>query len=223
MTRLAHLASPDTAAAIENAILVIPVGATEQHGPHLPLSTDTDIAVALADGLAARVPRVVVAPPVAYGASDEHRGFPGTLSIGHETAGLLLMHLLRSAAATFPRVLLVNAHGGNTRAVTSAVRRVRDEGHDVAAWSPRWGGDAHAGRTETSVMLALAPHRVHLDRAAAGNTAPLADLMPRLRTEGLRPVTPNGVLGDPAGACAREGDRLLRHAVEDLVAQAVDR
>ena len=68
------------------------------------------------------------------------------------------------------------------------------------------GGDAHAGRTETSLMLALAPSEVLLDRAAAGDTRPIAELLPELRAHGVREVSPNGVLGDPAGASAEEGD-----------------
>jgi creatinine amidohydrolase len=85
----------------------------------------------------------------------------------------------------------------------------------VWAWSPRWKGDAHAGRIETSVILALAPELVGSARDA-GNVAPLATLMPRLRPEGVRAVSPNGVLGDPAGASASEGRGLLAAAIADL-------
>ena len=78
------------------------------------------------------------------------------------------------------------------------------------------GGDAHAGRTETSLMLALAPSEVLLDRAAAGDTRPIAELLPELRAHGVRKVSPNGVLGDPAGASAAEGERLLDLLVANL-------
>ncbi|MEU5880542.1 mycofactocin biosynthesis peptidyl-dipeptidase MftE [Spirillospora sp. NPDC047279] len=204
-------------------VLVVPLGATEQHGPHLPLSTDTDIAVALAVRLAARVRSAVVAAPVAFGASGEHQGFPGTLSIGQEAVQLLVIELVRSAAATFSRTVLVSAHGGNARPLDRAVRHLRAEKHDVLAFSPRWDGDAHAGRTETSLMLALAPEKVRLDRAEAGDTSPIESLMPRLRAGGLRAVTANGVLGDPAGASAEEGERLLSRAVDDLVSLVTSR
>lgn len=216
---LADLAWPDLADR-PDALLVVPVGATEQHGPHLPLSTDTDIAAGLAERLARAVPAAVVAAPVAFGSSGEHQGFPGTLSIGQEAIELLLVELIRSAAATFPRTLLLSTHGGNAGAVARAVLRMREEGHDVFGFAPRWNGDAHAGRTETSVMLALAPARVRLDRAVPGNTAPLAELMPRLRNGGLRAVTTNGILGDPAGASAEEGEKLLSAAAADLVGLA---
>lgn len=221
MTRLAALTWPEVAD--RSPVLAVPVGATEQHGPHLPLSTDTDIAVALADGLAQRVPGVVAAPPVAYGSSGEHQGFAGTLSIGQEAVELLLVELVRSAGASFPRVVLVSAHGGNAEPLVRATRRLRQEGRDVLAWSPGWGGDAHAGRTETSVMLALAPDLVRLDRAEAGNTAPLERLLPELRRAGVRAVTPNGVLGDPRGASAEEGAALLGAAITHLAGLATGR
>ena len=197
-------------------LLVVPLGATEQHGPHLPLSTDTDVACALAGALAARRADVDVAPPVPYGASGEHAGFAGTLSIGTAALQLLLVELGRSATATWRRVLLLSAHGGNADAVRSAVAVLRGEGRDVRAWSPAWPGDAHAGRTETSVQLALDPSRVLPGRAQPGATEPLADLLPRLRAGGVRAVSPNGVLGDPSGAGADEGDRLLAGAVDQL-------
>jgi creatinine amidohydrolase len=200
----------------------VPVGSTEQHGPHLPLSTDTDVAVALAQALARRRDDVLVAPPVPYGSSGEHDGFPGTLSIGPAATELLLVELGRSASATARRLLLVSAHGGNAEPVARAVRRLRDEGRDVLAWSPRWRGDAHAGRTETSVQLALDAARVRTAQAAAGTTGDLGTLMPVLRRDGVRAVSPNGVLGDPAGASADEGHRLVATAIEDLV-DAVER
>ena len=118
----------------------------------------------------------------------------------------MLVELGRSALpATARRMLLVSAHGGNAGPVTAAVRLLRSEGRDVRAWAPRWPGDAHAGRTETSVQLALDAGRVGAGSAAAGNTATLTDLLPALRAGGVRAVSPNGVLGDPAGASAAEG------------------
>ncbi|QHA03210.1 mycofactocin biosynthesis peptidyl-dipeptidase MftE [Streptomyces broussonetiae] len=217
MTTLASLTWTDVAdLAGRGTVLAVPVGATEQHGPHLPMSTDTDIAVALTDRLAAQAPDVVVAPAVAFGSSGEHQDFPGTLSVGQEAVELLLVELVRSATVTFPRVVLVSAHGGNAQPVTRAVRRLGTEGRHVLAWGPRWGGDAHAGRTETSVMLALAPHLVRMEAARAGNTAPVHTLLPRLRDAGLSAVTANGVLGDPGGANPDEGRLLIQRAVAEL-------
>ena len=215
---LASLTSPDAQRGGANALLAVPVGATEQHGPHLPLSTDTDIAVALCRRLAAAVPATVIAPPLAYGASGEHHGFAGTLSIGRSATELVLLELGRSATETFERIVLVSCHGGNAEPVARATRRLRHEGRAVLSWGPRFGGDAHAGRAETSIMLALDPGRVRRSDGVPGNTAPLSELWPRLRSGGVRAVSANGVLGDPAGASADEGRRLLDAAAGELVA-----
>jgi mycofactocin precursor peptide peptidase len=219
LTELAALTSPEVGElAAAGALLTVPVGATEQHGPHLPLSTDTDLAVALCARLARARPGVLVAPPLAYGGSGEHEDFPGTLSIGTEAVEVLLVELCRSATRTFSRVLLVSTHGGNADAVRRAEQRLRAESRDILAWLAAWQGDTHAGRAETSLELALAPDRVRPGRAEAGNTRPLAELMPELRRSGVRAVSPSGVLGDPAGASAAEGAALLGRLSADLLA-----
>jgi mycofactocin system creatininase family protein len=218
LTQLGSLTSPEVAMrAAAGAVLAVPVGSTEQHGPHLPLTTDTDLAIALCSQLGAQLDSaVVVAPPIFYGASGEHEGFPGTISVGQEATELLLTELGRSATRTFARVLLVSTHGGNTEAVRRAVARLRAESRDVSVWFPRWHGDAHAGRAETSLQLALTPDAVRLDRAEAGNTTPIAELMPALRATAVHGVSPNGVLGDPAGASAAEGTAMFADLLADL-------
>jgi creatinine amidohydrolase len=215
---LGHLTWEQAGERAAGTILAVPVGATEQHGPHLPLSTDTDIAIALAERLTRERDCVIAAPALAYGSSGEHAGFAGTLSIGQEATRDLLLELGRAASASFSRLLLICGHGGNVAPLSSAVQRLGEEGRDVRAFFPRWSGDAHAGRTETSLMLALAPDRVRIERARPGATAPLTELLPRLMREGVRAVSPAGVLGDPAGASAAEGSELLRLAVAELVA-----
>jgi creatinine amidohydrolase len=219
LTDLAALSSPEAAhLAADGALLAVPVASTEQHGPHLPLSTDTDLAVALCARLAESRAGVVVAPPLAYGSSGEHEGFAGTISIGQEAVELVLVELCRSATLTFSRVLLVSTHGGNTEAVRRAEQRLQAESRDVHAWLPRWHGDAHAGRTETSLQLALAPQSVRYNRARAGNTTPIAELMPALRASSVMAVSPNGVLGDPAGASVEEGETVFAALLADLLA-----
>ena len=200
-------------------LLVVPLGSLEQHGPHLPMDTDTRIACAVAARACAGRPGVGLGPPIAIGASGEHADFPGTLSIGTVALSTLLVELGRHASLHWPAMLLVNGHGGNVPAITDAVARLRSEGRQCHVWHaglPGGGGDAHAGRTETSIMLALAPSEVLLSRAAAGETRPLASIMPALRADGVRAVSPSGVLGDPSGASAAEGGQLLDQLVAGL-------
>ena len=159
-------------------MLLVPVGATEQHGPHLPLTTDTDIAVALCARAASLESRAVVAPALAYGSSGEHEGFAGTLSIGGPATEQVLVELGRSASAHFSHLVLVSTHGGNRAVVDRAVARLQAEGRSAVAWVPSWTGDLHAGRTETSLMLAIAPERVDLTAAVAGDRRPARDPPP---------------------------------------------
>ena len=209
-------------------LLVVPAGSLEQHGPHLPLDTDTRIAVAVARRACAGRAGVALAPAFCVGASGEHAGFPGTLSIGTGALTTCLIELGRHASLHWPALLLVNGHGGNAAGVEAAVGRLRGEGRAAHAWHAGLPeGDAHAGRFETSVMLALAPGAVRLDHARAGDTRPIGQLMPVLRERGVRAVSASGVLGDPAGASAAEGERLLARltaglndAMDQLLGQA---
>ncbi len=216
MTALGNMTWPDLDGV--KPVLAVPLGSTEQHGPHLPLSTDTDIAVVLCELLAAERDDVVVAPPLPYGSSGEHAGFPGTLSIGQEAFERLVLELVRSAAASFAGVIFVCGHGGNAEALLRAVTQARAEGREVMMFLPRWDGDPHAGRIETSMMLAVRPDWVRLEMAEPGNEEALQVLLPRLRDEGVRAVSPNGVLGDPTGASEAEGASLLDQAATRLIA-----
>lgn len=205
--------------------VVVPLGALEQHGPHLPLDTDTRIAETVArravDRLAAEGHDVVLAPPLAYGASGEHEGFPGTVSIGHDALRLLLVEFGRSVCRWASRLLVVNAHGGNAHTVVDAVALLRSEGRDVAWWAcAAPDGDAHAGRTETAVLLSISPDAVVREQIAVGATAPIGDLMGTLRTAGVRAVSANGVLGDARSADPEDGRRIVDGMVDRLVAGA---
>lgn len=201
----------------DRPVVCIPVGSCEQHGPHLPLHTDTVVAEALAAAMADQVDQVLVGPTLTITASGEHAGFPGTLSIGTAVMTDVLIELVRSADWT-DGVVLVNGHGGNRDAVDAAVATCSAEGRRVLAWWPRLADrDAHAGRTETSLLLALRPDLVHLRLAAAGATGPIGALAHELRAGGVAAVSPNGVLGDPTGASAHEGRALLERLVDQLV------
>lgn len=210
-----------TSGATPSPIVLVPIGSTEQHGPHLPLATDTLIAEELAERAVHHTDGLMVGPTLSVTASGEHAAFPGTLSIGTEATTLVIVELVRSADWA-AGVVLVNGHGGNRTAVKAAVATLEAEGRRVLAWSPRWprrrdGGpaDLHAGRIETSMMLAIDPGLVRLELAEPGADASIDDL----RARGVRAISPNGVLGDPDGASGREGERFITDFVEDLVHQ----
>jgi mycofactocin precursor peptide peptidase len=199
--------------------LVVPVGSVEQHGPHLPLDTDTRIASAVARAVAEHMTTVdgvpwVVAPAVAYGASGEHEGFPGTVSIGTPALQQLLVEFGRSAMNWASRVVFVNGHGGNIQALCAAAALLRYEGREVG-WCPCSvnGADAHAGHTETSVLLHISPGTVRTNEWLPGNTAPLAELLPAMRRGGIAAVSAVGVLGDPTTASGQEGARIFSEMV----------
>lgn len=216
---------------VEDSILIVPLGSTEQHGPHLPLATDTIIAAAWAEALAAaievqppgngRLARALVAPALPFGAAGEHQSFTGTLSIGVEVTAAVVTELARSATEHVGRIVFLSGHAGNAEPLHRAVELLRSEGRRVDAVLPVLpGADAHAGRTETSLMLHIAPELVSLEAAEAGNTDDLAALMPAMRAGGVAAVSANGVLGDPTGASAAEGEaslqRLVQHALASI-------
>ena len=169
--------------AMAHAVAVLPAGAVEQHGPHLPLGTDVLIARALAEAAAALLPGDVTAlllPDSAVGWSAEHREFPGTLTVSPETLIAAWCDIGTSLAhAGVRRLLIVNAHGGNVPVMDIAARQLRaDHGMRVAALS--WfdfglpdgvmdpadaAHDIHGGLLETSMMLHLHPDLVRMDQA----------------------------------------------------------
>ena len=217
MPSLADAVWPDVPQA---PLVLVPVGSIEQHGPHLPLDTDTVIAEAVCRRLAEELPDAWVAPALPYGSSGEHQDFPGTSSIGTEGLQLILVELVRSMLTWAGSVVFVNGHGGNTSALTRAVGQLRHEGHDVRWYACATGEvDLHAGVTETSLLLHLRPESVRLDRAAPGNCAPVADLLPTLVTEGVRAASENGVLGDPTRAHAETGRRVLEEMTGRIMAK----
>lgn len=202
--------------------LLVPVGSIEQHGPHLPVETDVVIAQAVASAVAEQLDSAdcLVAPALPYGSSGEHAGFAGTVSIGTAVLHQVLVELVRSVADWANWVVFVNGHGGNAIALREAVNQLRYEKHRVG-WVPCAvpGADAHAGFTETSLMLHLQPERARLERAVVGDTRPVAQVMTLLRTDGVRAVSASGVLGDPTGANSSDGERMFDFMVRDVASR----
>ena len=228
MTDLAEMTWPTVP---HGSLLVVPAGSCEQHGPHLPLDTDTRIAEALAAALVDRRDDVVVGPTITIGASGEHESFPGTLSIGTGALTAVVVEIVRSALPDptsdrprpFDAVVLVNGHGGNVEALERAREVLEAEGRSALFWHPRVpGGDSHAGRTETSILLHLDPSCVRVDRAEPGSTARWRDIRSAVVADGLAAVTANGVLGDPTTATAAEGATVFAGMIDQL-ASAVGR
>lgn len=223
--------------------MILPLGATEQHGPHLPLGTDTIRAEALAERLAERLPGSLVAPTLPVGCSDEHSGFPGLLGLERETLARVILDIARRLVGWgVERLVILSAHGGNGDALDLALNMIRNELPDlevrtnerletisraaleVADRDGISGSDVglHAGDGETSEMLHLRPNLVNVDRLAPGYTGDMETVVDELREHGLRPVTENGVLGDPTRAEADRGDRYLNAFVDELASLSED-
>ncbi len=137
--------------------------------------------------------------------------------MGTAALAQVLIEIVRSADWC-SGVVFVNGHGGNTDAVNAAVRTLKSEQRNVASWWPRIEhGDAHAGESETSMMLAIDPSRVNMAKAEAGSTKPISELSSQLRSGGVQAVSPNGILGDPTTASSSHGKILLSQLEQDLI------
>jgi creatinine amidohydrolase len=237
---LAELSWPALADALAAGAttLVVPLGATEQHGPHLPFATDTWIAAALGERLCARLPDAVLAPPLPLGCSREHLAFPGTLDLGAETLEAVLVDVGTSARRHgFRRLFVFSAHGGNAAVLAALaprlalvctplevvvyadLARVTAVLHETAAGlgiAPDAAG-YHAGEVETSIMAALRPGLLDLGALAPGRTEVPGDPQ-ALFYPSLRDHAPSGVVGDPSRPSAARGERYLEVWVDELVA-----
>lgn len=234
---LAGMSTTDIAAMPkESTVVVQPIGAVEQHGPHLPVVTDALVAEWVAGRAAELAPagQAAVLPPLSYGKSNEHGGWPGTVTLSAETLLAVCKDVGRSLAATgFTRLVFVNGHGGNPGLLEVAARDIRAEtgllvfvatiprfGVPAGVDLPAPGFDVHGGHVETSVLLHLAPETVRMDRAAPGGTH-LLELFPAdggLALSGALPtawlsadLTDNGVIGDPRGASPEVGRVIAEH------------
>jgi len=221
-------------------LLVLPTAAIEQHGHHLPLATDTLINNLLLGKALERVPAdlpIYALPPVCYGKSNEHIGFPGTLSVSAQTFLAVVRDLGASiAAAGFRKVVLYNTHGGNSSLVDVLARDLRAEfglqtyslfgsagaSFDGVSAQERTYG-FHAGEIETAFLLHAAPELVQVDQYTSNYIARV-DKPELLKPEGssanfawlTKDIAPSGVLGDPSPATAGNGERWSDEAAERI-------
>jgi creatinine amidohydrolase len=236
VTRWQHLTRDELAELAPRAVTILPVAATEQHGPHLATSTDTTLVTAVAEAACARVARsttVLLAPTLCFGASDHHLRFGATLSLTTTTLRAVLTDLVRSIArAGCRRVLLLNGHGGNATTCDLVASEAATAEDVVVGSTSYWRLVApppelrgrfpgHAGAVETALMLAVAPELVHRDRErpSPGAIAP--------SPEGLQIAEPDlweridGFSDDPREASGELGRQLL-DAIATATAAAID-
>jgi creatinine amidohydrolase len=237
--RLGSLAWPELAAALAAGarLALVPLGATEQHGPHLPFATDTWIGDALAARLAVRLPEAIVCPTLPFGCSREHLAFPGTLDLAPATLAAVLGDVLASLARHgFAGAFVFSAHGGNYAelaatlpalaaaaapmpvfAFTDRARLAHAlaQAADSFGISPEVAGH-HAGELETSILLALCPDAVRAAALAPGHPARVADPQ-ALFYPSLRAHAPNGIVGDPRAASSTRAAAYLDAWADVLV------
>ncbi len=206
--------------------VVVAFGATEQHGPHLPLATDALIGDHLARVVADRLD-AFVAPTVRVGCSEHHLEFPGTLSVSEETFGAVVADLVSSMArGGFRRVVLIPTHGGNFGPLARALEKLGPvEGVEIRALTdlgalfaiaqrgvdefgvPLTEGGLHAGEWETSMLMSVHPDLVHLERGEPGYTGDMESAVGAIFGSGVHALSSNGVIGDPTRASAEHGAR----------------
>lgn len=227
----------------ENVVLVQPIGAIEQHGPHLPLAVDAAISVAVLgkalEQLSPEIPAYAL-PPLYYGKSNEHWHFPGTITLSAQTLLAVLMDVAESVyRAGFRKLILMNSHGGQPQVLEIAARdlhvqhadfwvfpwftwRVPNVAKELLSPKEREFG-IHAGDAETSLMMAVLPEQVQFDRAIAEYPPDLPNNS-LLSLEGKLPfawttqdLSQSGTLGDPTPATKEKGDRIWQSLAEGWV------
>jgi creatinine amidohydrolase len=233
-SHLAALTSAELESASER-LVVVPVGAIEQHGPHLPLETDTLLATSVAEAIVARTPGTLVGPKLELGCSSHHSSFAGTISLRTQTFVAIVVDLCRSLARAGLTVVLLNAHGGNRAQLDVALTELSLEGIRAYAFTywqlledvivDELGEEAqracgHACALETALMQHLHPERVRTSAIPAGGTPPTwpdPHMFSRDAVRVVRPfdeIRPDGVIGQPSLATPELGRRLFDAAVE---------
>ncbi|MFP4529765.1 MAG: creatininase family protein [Halodesulfurarchaeum sp.] len=209
-------------------LALLPVGSTEQHGPHAPLGTDFLAAERVANETADRMADpVVVAPPIPVGVSEEHGQFTGTLWVSPDTFRSYVREVAESLVHHgWDRIVLVNGHGGNVPALGEVAADLTRQ-HDAVVvpftWFDAVDGSfdmGHAGPVETSFLLHASPELVHGDRLEAGRdegTDQWGEWVSRTNlAHDTAEFSENGTVGDPTKASAEEGEHLLDEAAGAL-------
>ena len=227
----------------ENVVIIQPVGAIEQHGPHLPIAVDSAISLGVLGKALSELDEQISAyalPCLYYGKSNEHSGFPGTITLSAAT----LLEVIREMALSiyrsgFRKLVLMNSHGGQPQIMEIAARDLHQEHQDFAVFPlftwrvPHIVGDLlthkeqeygiHAGDAETSIMLSLLPERVKMELAVKEypQGLPVDSL---LDMEGKLPfawltkeLSKSGVIGDATVATKEKGDRILQSVADGWV------
>nr|MEE4267403.1 creatininase family protein [Candidatus Krumholzibacteria bacterium] len=236
---LAHLTWPEAEARFrETDLVLLPVGAIEQHGPHLPLDTDAYDADHLARQVAAACsdPKPLVLPLIAYGVSYHHEDFPGTLSVTNETMAKIVYDVgMGVARCGATKLVIINGHGGNGPALAFAAQMINRDARiftcvesgetsdvdiDGLAETPN---DVHAGEVETSTTLALRPHLVRMDKARSAVPSFSSRFLDFTNQRSVdwnaytHRISPTGVLGDPTKATPEKGKLMWDLIVNNLV------
>jgi len=229
----------------KDRVVILNVSATEDHGPHMPLDTDTVLGMAVANGVAEAIPEeVLVMPPVAYGFNEHHKDFPGVIWIQPETLIAFVTDITKSLAHHgFRRILLLNSHGSNHPVLDLSARKTVIENQIICVSASYWnlcadrvneirksdvGGIAHAGEFEAAMYMHLHPELVDLSKATNQN---LHDPDTRFFNLDLAKgggkamlmrwwseASPEGTMGDPTVATPETGEAFLRAAIEETTA-----
>jgi creatinine amidohydrolase len=227
----------------ENVVIIQPIGAIEQHGPHLPIIVDAAISMGVLgkalQQLETNIPAYAL-PCLYYGKSNEHSGFPGTITLSAETLLKVLWEMAESIYQSgFRKLVLMNSHGGQPQIMEIAARDLHQKYPDFSVFPlftwrvPHLAGELltqqeleygiHAGDAETSIMLSLLPEQVKMERAVKEYSAELPEDS-LLSMEGKLPfawltkeLTKSGVIGDATVASQTKGDRILTSVADGWV------
>jgi len=237
---LSEMSWVETQKALESGVntVVFAVGSNEQHGPHLPTSTDSLIGEVLSYKVAKKLGNALQAPTINVGCSQHHMAFPGTITLKPETLkGLIRDYCVSLAKHGFKNIVILPSHGGNFEAVREEVEELRQSLRDVkiiaytdlegllkflAEFSAKHGippseSGAHAGESETSMVLAIRKDLVNMKRAKEGFVGRFEDKIDLVISQGIKALSQIGVIGDPRKAESEKGEEYLELWAEKMV------